>query len=80
MAKGRKVLDCFTHTGAFALNAASGGALSVTAVDISQEAVDMTTKNIEMNGLDNAKAIKADVFNLLTKLIEEKIKIMILSS
>ena len=42
--KGRKVLDCFTHTGAFALNAASGGALSVTAVDISQEAVDMTTK------------------------------------
>lgn len=37
----------------------------------------MTTKNIEMNGLDNAKAIKADVFNLLTKLIEEKIKIMI---
>ena len=48
LAKGRKVLDCFTHTGAFALNAASGGALSVTAVDISQEAVDMTTKNIEM--------------------------------
>ena len=67
-------MDCFTHTGAFALNAAKGGALSVTAVDISQEAVDMTTKNIEMNGLDNAKAIKADVFNLLTKLIEEKNK------
>lgn len=74
LAKGRKVLDCFTHTGAFALNAAKGGALSVTAVDISQEAVDMTTKNIEMNGLNNAKAIKADVFNLLTKLIEEKNK------
>ena len=72
LAKGRKVLDCFTHTGAFALNAARGGAQSVTAVDISQEAVDMTTKNIEMNGLTNVTAIKADVFNLLTKLIEEK--------
>lgn len=74
LAKGRKVLDCFTHTGAFALNAARGGAQSVTAVDISQEAVDMTTKNIEMNGLTNVTAIKADVFNLLTKLIEEKNK------
>ena len=62
LAKGRKVLDCFTHTGAFALNAARGGAQSVTAVDISQEAVDMTTKNIEMNGLTNVTAIKADVF------------------
>lgn len=74
IAKGRNVLDCFTHTGAFALNAAMGGAKSVIAVDISQEAVDMTTKNIEMNGLTNVKAIKADVFNLLTKLIEEKNK------
>ncbi|WP_304154000.1 class I SAM-dependent rRNA methyltransferase [Megamonas hypermegale] len=74
LAKGRKVLDCFTHTGAFALNAARGGAQNVTAVDISQEAVDMTTKNIEMNGLTNVTAIKADVFNLLTKLIEEKNK------
>lgn len=74
IARGRHVLDCFTHTGAFALNAASGGAASVTAVDISQEAVDMTTKNIEMNGLTNVKAVKADVFNLLTKLIEEKNK------
>lgn len=74
LARGRKVLDCFTHTGAFALNAALGGAQSVTAVDISQEAVDMTMKNIEMNALTNVTAIKADVFNLLTKLIEEKNK------
>ena len=74
LARGRKVLDCFTHTGAFALNAAMGGAQSVTAVDISQEAVDMTTKNIEMNDLTNVTAVKADVFNLLTKLIEEKNK------
>lgn len=74
LAKGRNVLDCFTHTGAFALNAAKGGATKVTAVDISQEAVDMTTKNIEMNGLTNVSAMRADVFNLLTKLIEEKNK------
>lgn len=74
LARGRKVLDCFTHTGAFALNAAMGGAQNVTAVDISQEAVDMTTKNIEMNDLTNVTAVKADVFNLLTKLIEEKNK------
>lgn len=75
LAHGRRVLDCFTHTGAFALNAAQGGAASVTAVDISQEAVDMTNKNIAMNGYsENTKAIKADVFSLLTKLIEEKNK------
>lgn len=71
IAKGRNVLDCFTHTGAFALNAAKGEAKSVTAVDISQEAVDMTTQNIELNKLTNVKAIKADVFNLLTNLIED---------
>ena len=39
IAKGKHVLDCFTHTGAFALNAARGGAASVTAVDISGEAL-----------------------------------------
>ena len=41
LAKGRTVLDCFTHTGSFALNAAKGGAKHVTAVDVSQFAVDM---------------------------------------
>lgn len=51
IAAGKHVLDCFTHTGAFALNAAKGGAASVTAVDISQEAVDMTNENIRRNGL-----------------------------
>ena len=74
IAKGRNVLDCFTHTGAFALNAAKGEAKSVTAVDISQEAVDMTTQNIELNKLTNVKAIKADVFDLLTNLIESNNK------
>lgn len=74
IAKGRNVLDCFTHTGAFALNAAKGEAKSVTAVDISQEAVDMTTQNIELNKLTNVHAIKADVFDLLTNLIESNNK------
>jgi uncharacterized protein (TIGR00255 family) len=40
LARGRRVLDCFTHTGAFALHAARGGAAHVTAVDISQTAID----------------------------------------
>lgn len=71
IARGRHVLDCFTHTGAFALNAARGGAASVTAVDISQEAVDMTALNAEKNGLD-IKAVKADVFEYLTELNRTK--------
>ena len=71
LAKGRRVLDCFTHTGAFALNAAKGGALSVTAVDISGEAVDMTTHNAEKNGL-SVKAIQADVFDYLVELDKTK--------
>ena len=68
--KPAKVLDCFTHTGAFALNAAKGGAASVTAVDISQEAVDMTKKNAEANNLD-IDVVKADVFDYLVKLDQE---------
>ncbi|KGI88644.1 class I SAM-dependent rRNA methyltransferase [Megasphaera elsdenii] len=70
---GKHVLDCFTHTGAFALNAAKGGAASVTAVDISQEAVDMTNENIRRNGLEAIVTAKqANVFDLLTDLAEHK--------
>ena len=47
LAKGKRVLDCFTHTGSFALNAAMGGAAHVTAVDVSQSAVDMAKANAE---------------------------------
>lgn len=73
IAAGRHVLDCFTHTGAFALNAAKGGAASVVAVDISQEAVDMTNENIQRNGLGHIVTAKqANVFDLLTKLAETK--------
>lgn len=73
IAAGKHVLDCFTHTGAFALNAAKGGADSVTAVDISQEAVDMTNENIRRNGLEAIVTAKqANVFDLLTDLAEHK--------
>ena len=69
IAKGKTVLDCFTHTGAFALNAAAAGAKLVNAVDISAEAVEMTRANAELNGLTgNMEFTKADVFDLLTEL------------
>lgn len=51
--KDRDVLDCFTHTGSFALNAGIAGAKSVLGVDVSQHAVDCATKNAELNGLQD---------------------------
>lgn len=73
IATGHHVLDCFTHTGAFALNAARGGAASVTAVDISDEAIAMTRENIRRNGLeDKVTARQANVFDLLTDLADHK--------
>ncbi len=72
LAPGRRVLDCFTHTGSFALNAAKGGAEGVTAVDVSAAAVDMARANAVRNGLDDRMAfLCADVFDLLPKLEEQ---------
>ena len=66
LAKGRRVLDCFTHTGSFALNAARGGAEHVTAVDVSESAVAMARENARRNGLeDRMDFVAADVFDLL---------------
>lgn len=66
LAKGRRVLDCFTHTGSFALNAAFGGAEHVTAVDVSEAAVEMARANAVLNGLDGRMDfVCADVFDLL---------------
>ncbi len=63
---GKKVLDTFTHTGAFGLNAFKAGAKDVTSVDISPEAVEMVNKNIFLNGAGKVmKAVCADVFDLL---------------
>lgn len=69
LAKGRRVLDCFTHTGSFALNAAMGGAEHVTAVDVSEAAIEMARKNAIRNGLDEKMDfIAANVFDLLPEL------------
>ena len=69
LARGKRVLDCFTHTGSFALNAALGGAEHVTAVDVSQAAVDLARANAVRNGLeDRMDFLCADVFDLLPTL------------
>jgi 23S rRNA (cytosine1962-C5)-methyltransferase len=65
-AKGKRVLDAFCHTGAFALNAAKAGAKEVLAADISPDAIALVTENAALNRLE--KTIKpqvADVFDLL---------------
>lgn len=75
IAKGKHVLDCFTHTGSFALNAAQGGAAKVTAVDISAEAVKMADHNAEINGYSKImKGLEANVFDLLTDLANKHSK------
>ena len=69
IAKGKRVLDCFTHTGSFALNAAMGGADYVCAVDISQSAVDMAKENAILNNLEEKMSFKAaNVFDLLPEM------------
>ena len=66
LAQGKRVLDTFTHTGAFGLNCVKGGAKEVIAVDISPEAVELVNKNIELNEAGKKmKAVCADVFDLL---------------
>ncbi len=73
LARGKRVLDCFTHTGSFALNAALGGAERVTAVDVSESAVEMARRNAALNGLEGKMDfLRADVFDLLPKLAEER--------
>ena len=72
LAHGRTVLDCFTHTGSFALNAAKGGAKHVTAVDVSEFAVECARHNAERNGLsDVMECVAANVFDLLPQLEKE---------
>ena len=73
LAQGKNVLDCFTHTGSFALNAAKHGAAHVHAVDISQEAVQMASYNAKQNGLSEKMTVEqANVFDLLPLLQEQK--------
>lgn len=75
LARGKTVLDCFTHTGSFALNAAMGGAKHVTAVDVSASAVEMARANAARNGLDGVmECVQANVFDLLPQLAQQPAK------
>lgn len=66
LCKGARVLDCFTHTGSFALNAGLGGAREVIGVDASDLGVAQATENAALNGLsETVKFMTADVFDLL---------------
>ena len=71
IAAGHTVLDCFTHTGSFALNAAKGGAARVTAADISAEAIAMAQRNAQRNNLTNMDFLCEDTFTLLPRLEKE---------
>ena len=69
--RGMSVLDCFTHMGTFALNAALGGADFVTGVDISELAIRQARKNAELNNLsDRTEFVTADVLDYLPSLID----------
>ncbi|QCR36507.1 23S rRNA (cytosine(1962)-C(5))-methyltransferase RlmI [Nissabacter sp. SGAir0207] len=66
-AEGRRVLNCFSYTGAFAVSTLMGGCRHVTSVDTSQAALDVARQNVELNQLDLSKAdfVREDVFQLL---------------
>ena len=81
LCKGKKVLDCFTHTGSFALNAAAGGAASVLGVDASDLGCEQARENAALNGFDKVVSFEcADVFELLPSLDKkgEKFDVVIL--
>ena len=81
LCRGAKVLDCFTHTGSFALNAAMGGAVSVLGVDASELGVRQAEENARLNGLQDIAHFQcADVFQLLPALERrgEKFDVIIL--
>ena len=70
--KGKKVLDCFTHMGTFALNAGIAGASDVTGLDISEYAVEQATENARRNGLEDTVHFRcANVFDELPRLAAE---------
>ena len=69
LARGGRALDCFTHTGAFALNAAKGGAAEVLGVDASETGVLQARENAALNGMDGQVGFACrDVFDLLPEL------------
>ena len=69
LCRGARVLDCFTHTGSFALNAAAAGAREVIGVDASEAGVNLARENAALNGMSERVRFEcADVFELLPRL------------
>jgi 23S rRNA (cytosine1962-C5)-methyltransferase len=71
LAAGRDVLDCFSYSGGFALNALRGGAKSVMAIDSSGLALDVARANAQLNGLGEVEWLEADVFQTLRRLRDQ---------
>ena len=70
--KGKSVLDCFTHTGSFALNAGISGAKSVLGIDVSQHAIDCANQNAELNNLQDIVKFEChNAFDVLPKWSKE---------
>lgn len=79
MAHGKRVLDCFSHTGGFALNAAYGEAKEVVAVDVSQTALNQGLENAKLNHLEKKiRFVKADVFDYLDECKHNQFDIIVL--
>ncbi|RLB07460.1 MAG: hypothetical protein DRG50_02820 [Deltaproteobacteria bacterium] len=69
VAKGKKVLNCFSYTGGFSVCASLGGAIEVTSVEASEDALELSEKNLALNGIPLAehRLVKGDVFHFLRK-------------
>lgn len=79
IAKGKKVLDCFTHTGSFGLNCALNGASKVVSVDVSPLAIEQSKRNAQLNNLqDKVEYVRADVFDYLDKVKKREYDLIIL--
>lgn len=72
--KGNTVLDCFSHTGSFAIHAAGYGASHVTALDISEQAMQTAQQNADLNGLKNMEFVTANAFDALKEWTKENRK------
>ncbi|HYC45863.1 MAG TPA: class I SAM-dependent methyltransferase [Burkholderiales bacterium] len=72
LTRGRDVLDCFSYTGGFAMNALGGGARSLLAIDSSALALEMARANAKLNALPDAEWLEGDVFQLLRRLRDER--------
>jgi 23S rRNA (cytosine1962-C5)-methyltransferase len=73
-APGKSVLDCFCYSGGFALNAVAAGASSVTAVDLSEDAVGLARANAALNGMsDKIRFVTANAFDYLRQSVSEQV-------